>query len=375
MKGEATVLQGNSGEHTEKLKTLDENAIAEPTLVSSVEERLANLNTITKEPARREAVPEENIESTTPDNTDVDGNQADDDGSTDGTTPDDVDGNTDVVKDEVLPPAFLRAAIHRGWKEEDATEFFEANPEAAMKTFQNCYLDVNNATREWALLGKAKQQRDSVLNAPEAPVKIETVDIDRLKSEYDLDPGTIAVLEAQNRQIEALNAQSIQPSQSVQTVQTAQSTQPIGPDPNVELKIENFFNSANIADYSEFYGKIGLGQDWSDLSSGQRSNRWKVLEQANLIIMGSEAMGRSMDPLEALERSHMVVSEPVREQVIRSNLKKTATKRKNSMTIRPTSGTRSVAKVATDAGGKGKPRTRDELVTSVQENLDNVFNR
>ena len=371
MKGEAAVIEGNTGEHTEKLKTLDVEAITEPTLVNSVEERLANLNTITKEPAKREAVPEEDIEDPTPDDKDVDGNQADDDGSADGTTPDDVDGNKDVVTDEVLPPAFLRAAIHRGWKEEDATEFYKTNPEAAMKTFQNCYLDVNNATREWALLGKAKLQRDSVLNAPEAPAKIEVVDIAKLKSEYDLDPGTIAVLEAQNKQIETLNAQSVQP---VQPVQPAYQV-PVGPDPNIELKIENFFKSANLSDYSEFYGQVGLGQDWSDLSSGQRVNRWKVLEQANLVIMGSEAMGRSIDPLEALERSHMAISEPVREQVIRDKLKKTATKRKNSMTIRPTAGTRSKAKVATDAGGKSKPRTRAELVTSVQENLNNVFNK
>ena len=369
MKGETTALQGNTGEHTVALKTLDVAAITEPTLVSSVEERLAKLNTITKEPrTRREAVPTKDIEDPTPDDKDVDGDQADDDNPIDDTTPDGVDGNKEVVTDEVLPPAFLRAAIHRGWKEEDVTEFYRTNPEAAMKTFQNCYLDVNNATREWALLGKAKLQRDSVLNAPIAPAKIEVVDIAKLKSEYDLDPGTIAVLEAQNRQIETLNAQPVQPVQPVYQA-------PVGPDPNIELEIENFFKSANLSDYSEFYGTVALGQDWSDLSSGQRSNRWKVLEQAHLVMLGSEAMGRSINPLEALERSHMVVSEPIREQAIRNKLKKTATKRKNSMTIRPTAGTRSVAKVATDVGGKRRPKTREELITSVQENLDSVFNR
>lgn len=370
MKGEATVVQGNTGEHTEKLKTLDVEAITEPTLVNSVEERLANLDTITKEPKKREAVPTEDIEDTTPDDTDVDGNQADDDVSTDGTTPDDVDGNKEVVTDEVLPPAYLRAAIHRGWKEEDITEFYKTNPEAATKVFQNCYLDVNNATREWALLGKAKQQRETTINNPVIPAKIEVVDIAKLKSEYDLDPGTIAILEAQNKQIETLNTQPVQQPIQEQSVQA-----PVGPDPNIELEIENFFNSTNLSDYSEFYGKIGLGQDWGDLSSGQRANRWKVLEQANQVILGSEAMGRSIDPLEALERSHMVVSEPIREQVIRNTLKKTATKRKKSMTIRPSSGTRSTAKVATDAGEKGKPRTREELVASVQGNLDSVFNK
>ena len=53
MKGEATVIQGNTGEHTDKLKTLDVDAITEPTLVNSVEERLANLDTITNEPKKR----------------------------------------------------------------------------------------------------------------------------------------------------------------------------------------------------------------------------------------------------------------------------------------------------------------------------------
>jgi hypothetical protein len=373
MKGEVTTVEGNTGDHSgDALKTLDKAAIEDPVLVNTVEERLANLNSITKEPPKRSAESEDDQDKSTPD--DKDDQQADDQDKSTDTTPKSTDGDTDADKDVVLPPAFLRAAIHRGWKEEDANEFFESNPEAALKTFQNCLIDVNNASNEWALLGKAKQNRDTVLNAPEVkPTEPEFkgVDINKLKEEYDLDDKTIAMLEAQNQQFETvMNRQQPEPAP-----QQPQQQVPVGPDPNVELQVENFFKSADLNSYEEFYGKLNLGQDWSDLSSGQRNNRWKVLEQAELMIVGAESMNHRIDPLDALDRAHMFVSEPVREQVIRNDIKNTATKRKNSMTLRPSDGSRNINKVTSDADGELKPRTREELKEKVQEKLDHLFNQ
>ncbi len=350
---------GNTGEHSDKLKELDKSAIEDPKLVGGVEARLANLNKLTQEPD--------------------DDNQADDDKSTpagnesadkDSPTPDvKKDGDTDVVKEDELPPAFVRAAVHRGWKEEDVQAFYEANPEAALKTFQNCYMDVNNASREWALLGKAKIEKDNILRQPEPKdqPKFEGVDVKKLKEDYDLDDKTVAILEAQNRQLEEASRHNVQPvSQPVQQ-------KPVGPDPNVELQVENFFSGNNLKDYSDFYGSLNIGQDWSDLGHGQYSNRWRVLEQANMILVGAESMNKQMDPVEALERAHMMISEPVRERVIRERIKNDVTKRSNSMTIKPSAGSRSVSKVSSDVGEPKKARTRDELASDVQERLHSIF--
>jgi len=365
-----TVQAGNTGEHTGTLKTLDKTAIEDPKLVNTVEERLANLNNLTKEPPKREAGSDEEPDTSTPD--DKDSQTADVQDTPTGTTPDDVDGDKDADTDVVLPPEYLRAAVHRGWKEEDAKKYFDDNPDAALNTFQNVYTDINNASREWALLGKAKLERNKVPDIPATEVKAEFkgVDVDKLKEEYDIPPETIALLKAQNQQLEeVLKQRQPEPIQQ-QPVQQV----PAGPNPNIELDIENFFKSADLNAYSDFYGKLELGQDWTDLKSGQHGNRWKVLEEANLIILGSESAGHRIDPIDALARAHMIVSEPIREQVIRSQIKGTAVKRKNSMTIKPSDGTRSAAKVNSDAGGNKGPRTKEQLASDVQGKLNHLFN-
>lgn len=362
-------MTGNTGERTESLKTLDKTAIEDPVLVNTVTERLANLNRLTKESPKRSAEPDEDDDKSTPE--DKDDQQADDQDTSKDTTPSDVDDDKDADTDVVLPPEYLRAAIHRGWKEEDAKKYFEDNPEAALNTFQNVYTDINNASREWALLGKVRLERDKISDVSVAKVEPEFkgVDVDKLKEEYDLDDKTVAILKAQNQQFEELSKQR-QPEPVQQQVQQA----PAGPNPNVELDIENFFKSADLNAYSDFYGKLELGQDWTDLRSGQHGNRWRVLEEANLIILGSETAGYRINPLDALARAHMVVSEPVREQVIRSQIKGTAVKRKNSMTIKPSDGTRSTTKVNADIGGDKGSRTREQLASDVQDKLNHLFN-
>jgi hypothetical protein len=69
----------------------------------------------------------------------------------------------------------------------------------------------------------------------------------------------------------------------------------------------------------------------------------------------------------------MMISEPVRERVIRERIKSDVSKRSNSMTIKPSAGSRSTSKVASDAGETKKARTRDELASDVQDRLHSIF--
>jgi hypothetical protein len=353
-------------EGDEQLRTSD--AENDDKLLNSVEARLANLNEITRDTdAQADEVEDE--DDPTPGEEEEEqegGEEADDDqaGSEDdddGSTPekDDAGDNTD---EKELPSAFLRAAIHRGWKEEDAVEFFETNPDAAIRTFQNCYMDVNNASKEWARLGKAKAEAGSQkIKADDARPRTESIDVDKLAKDYDLDDATVKALKKQQETIDSIGDQP-----------AAGPADQAPVDPNTMLEIENFFGSASLKDYGKFYGALELGQDWGDLSSGQQANRWGVLEQADMIILGAQAAGVKMTPLEALERAHMVVSEPIRERVIRESIKSTATKRRKSMTIRPSEGTRSAKKMS---GGDKEPgtRTREELAEAVGNKLRNVF--
>jgi hypothetical protein len=362
------VQAGNTGDHTEKLR--ESNAVEDEQTVNTVEERLANLNKITKDVDHSEADSEENLGGTTPegeekeaDDGSQDDDQAGDDDGSDDATPGEDDSKEGQDDDKEMPPAFLRAAIHRGWKEEDAVEFFKDNPDAAIRTFQNCYMDVNNASKEWARIGKAKQEQQIRPSVKPEPKPV-TVDLDKLQKDYDLDDAAMEGLRAQQEEIAALQTEQ-QPE--------PQPGQSDAVDPNKVLEIENFFGAETLSDYGEFYGALKLGQDWNDLSSGQRANRMRVLEQADLIILGAEAAQVKMDDIEALERAHMVVTEPIREQAIREGLKKTAVKRKKSMMLKPSEGTRSPKKVAASTGGKQGSRDREQLQADVQEKLNHLW--
>ena len=373
------VQPGNTGDHTEKLR--ESNAANVEAVVNTVEERLANLNKITSDTGNQADDIEENEDPTPEDkeqdggkdakDDDKDGNQAGEGDDSDESTPGkDDDSSKEGQDDKILPPAFLRAAIHRGWKEDDAKEFFKENADAAIRTFQNCYMDVNNASREWARIGKAKADAGSnQVVASDARPRPEKIDVDKLVKDYDLDDAVVEQLREQQKTIDAIEQEPVVPSQPPQPQQ-----QQSGGDPNVQLEINNFFGSEVLNDYSEFYGALKMGQNWSDLGGGQYDNRWAVLQQADLIILGAEASGMKMEPLDALERAHMIVSEPVREQAVREGLKKTATKRKKSMTIRPSDGTRSSKKTTSDAGGNTGSRSKEELVTAVQDKMDHLFN-
>jgi hypothetical protein len=89
-------------------------------------------------------------------------------------------------------------------------------------------------------------------------------------------------------------------------------------------------------------------------------------------MAGHAMRNQKIEVEQALEKAHFIVTEPIRKQVIRDGLKATATKRKNSMTLRPSDSKRSSDSMRTDSS---KPRNRQELEQSVQVNLDKVFKK
>ena len=121
-------------------------------------------------------------------------------------------------------------------------------------------------------------------------------------------------------------------------------------------QIDTFFNGSEIASYESVYGKAD--KDWDNLTQGQIKKRYEVVEQADQIQKGAKQQGMDMPLDEAFERAHLLVTEDVREQTIRKDLKAKATKRSKSLTLAPTdsvkvqdSGKKTVAKAVANAHG------------------------
>jgi len=69
---------------------------------------------------------------------------------------------------------------------------------------------------------------------------------------------------------------------------------------------------------------------------------------------------------EALERAHFIVTEGVREQVVRDKIKSSATKRQAGFTLKPSS-----SKTPTDSKGQ---KAGTQFETSVGAHLKKIFN-
>ena len=365
-------------EHTEPLKDVSAS-IEDPVLVNTVQERLDNLNRLTKDEdlnklGREETavLDETNDDSTSEvkDDTNVqENNQTESQTESTESTPEAEikDGGIDI------PDAYMRAAVHHGLNKEDVDDMVKTNPESAMKLLESCYLSVNNASREWSELGRAKIEAERAKTTQTATEAVEQEDpkttalITKLRKEYVDDPLVEVVI----KELESKPKPVPQPvPQQQQNYEVATARANVAGNLAIDQRVNAFFGADTMTPYDKFYGKLELGQIPEDLSNGQQLNRLSVLQEAEFIMAGHGARGQKIEVEQALEKAHFIVTEPIRKQVVRDNLKATATKRKKSMTLRPSDSKRTGDSLNT---GSSKPRNKSELELSVQQNLDRVF--
>lgn len=372
-------------DHTESLKTLDKHAIEDPTLVAAVEDKLSrlnNLNELTKDEdfnrlggEKTTVSDEEDDDSTSEVKDDSDAQESD---QTESKTDSD-DSTSEVEKkdgDIEIPEAYMRAAIHRGWTQEIVDDLVEKSPESAMKILESLYLDVNNASREWSELGRAKidadrQQVDQTVTEAVAQEDPNTTAlIAKLRKEYVDDPLIEVVIEGLKSKPKPIQQQTV--PQVQHSYETATRRANAAANSAIDQRVNTFFSADMMKPYEKFYGKLELGQIPEDLSNGQQLNRLSVLQEAECIIAGHNMRNQKIEIEQAMEKAHFIVTEPIRQQIIREGLKATATKRKKSMTLRPSDSKRSSDSMRTESS---KPRNRSELEQSVQQNLDSVFKK
>ena len=378
------------------------NAVENEDLVTSVEKRLAETF---------DNIPAEDLKDEGDSTPDKEDDQADDTESKDDSTPDkdqegkDESGDTDgdenkdapsesdekdgdkTEKKFELPDAFHRAAEHDGWKPEDIKGFFEADPERALVTFQNIYNSMNRASRDFANLGRirAEQTRQQTEDTTKAEDKVEIkdfVDIEKLRDEYEdkaLIDGVVKplndALKQQAQKIKSLESQKSPSADDIafaKTDQIAATRQAQATVDEADIKlVDQFFTAEDMKPYKDFYGTIDkkMGQIFQDLSSGQQKNRMELLQEADRMVVGHAMQGTELPVGDALLRAHLLVTDSIREKVIREEIKSSLTKREKGLTLRPSAGKKSAAAVAEG----GKPKDRAGVIANAERNLAKVF--
>ncbi len=354
-------------EHPSGSKKLDVAAIEDPVLVNTVQARLDNLNAITgRVKGKNPAEPDDDVTDPTSDD-DLDGDNLDDGDDDDPkASDDDSDDSTPASKKksgEQIPDLYVRAAKGNGWSDEDIEEFVKASPERALKTFENIYHTWNKASKEFAANGRVSRKPVEEVKPKEvAKLEYGGIDIRKLEKEFDLDPAVRKMLEGANDRDEKLTDTLNQligdraaPAQDTSRVNRAVKGYDVATEAAEEQMINGFFAADDMQHYNGFYGELRYGESWQNLPPTQQRNRYAVYEAADVMLAGAQMTGYPMQLTEALERAHLLITEGMREEEIRSDIKRKVTKRKNSIVFRPSDSK------SKDTTGGGKTKTKGQL--------------
>lgn len=284
---------------------------------------------------------------------------------------DDGDSTEDTGNDESgVPDAYLRAALHQGWKQEEVEELWKDDQEKAERLLKANLTATNNLSNQWSQLG---QQQMNTQVSPAVPVTTPVtpiqksdegfvgLDIDKLKGEYDDDNLINDVIKPMNDLLIKMNTKlSSVESQQTNTSQGIQDKQKAVDQERKEVigqQIDTFFNSLKTKEFKDFYGE---GSDWVKFKGNQAENRIKLLTLADQIKTGAEYQAglsgkeSEMTNERAMNLAHLSLSSFLIEQKVISNVKNSLIKRENSLSLKPSgSRTSSINDEKSDKSEKG----------------------
>ena len=197
---------------------------------------------VDKVQASLDAINGEDVEE---DNTD-DQQAGDDDPTPDGETENTEDPKNEKDTEEVqLPDAYYRAAIHQGWKPDEIKEFFEANPELAIKTLAKNHESINKLNSEFARMGRIKPE-DKVADPGTATEAIAatSIDMDAIKEQYGDDSAIVKAMTAMQAKLNSIPEQQI-----------VERIAPVQHDDPMRATVDKFFTDPTVKPYKDFYGE------------------------------------------------------------------------------------------------------------------------
>ncbi|MCP4598515.1 hypothetical protein [Neptuniibacter sp.] len=275
-----------------------------------------------------------------------------------------TDGKNYDLEDNVY-----RAAVHQGWKPEEIQSFMEQDPDRARATLGKLCETNNNLSKNWAEMGRAKlaqdtaQQTETTTKKDDKPKsEFKEVDISKLKEQYDNDP-IVDLVASQQEQNKVLFDMVNDLNETISTRPLEQQEQVVNPAAAaVGASIDAFFKRDDMKMYASFYGT------GDNLTPGDVANRTAMFELADQITAGRALQGLDTTVDEALTQAHMLVTEPIRETMVRKGIVSQLKKRSNSLSLRPASAGGDV-----QSNSDGKPKTAEELVDATRGRLDKVF--
>lgn len=370
--------------------SVDLTEASDEDVIESTEAKLQALFGDEEEPAEKKAVPPvptsgskkeddqtddgDDEEDSTPEEDDTEEEVTDDEEDTEEDAEEEVEEEVEQKEEFKLNDAYLRAAIQRGWSEEEVNDFVKANPELAGKTLGKIYEGVKRANEEFASFGRARKEgqrkQTEEKNKVEEQKKEEYkgIDVSKLREEYPDDKMLVDLVEATQEQTKALR-EEISQFKTSNPNQQPDSEKRDAEVATAAKEIDGFFRT-EVKGYEDFYGSVPKDAiKWDDLSPGQRANRWALVEMVDDMMVGAEANGRTLSSEEAFQRAHLNVSDSFKEKVIREDIVKKMKKRSKNLTLKPSNSSKSP-----ESKG-GKPIDDKEIEARAEARLAKTFGR
>jgi len=367
-----------NGEESEiQLREMDEDALDKPELVSNVASMLADIGGTPAEDELNAAPTQKEEDDPVIEDEDDSDPDADDDGKDGQPTPASKEDGEEAVDLPELPDAYYRSGARFGYSPEDISDMVDKiGIDYVTTLLQNMHQKDNNMTNVFSDLGrKAKEMENSggqaapdvISDTGDAAPKI---DMDALKAKYGEDDPLVMLFAQQAGELAGMRESFQQLNQNLNLTQQQVSKQEQEIEDQTRKSVNGFFDGETMEPFKKFYGGLDdAGSTWEKLSVGQKSNRDLVCQYADQILIGAQMHGDAMALDEAMERAHMIVSEPIAESIARTKIMKQVQKRSKSRVVRPSRGK---SKPTQNVAGK-KPANKQELVDRTNERLSSLF--
>lgn len=256
---------------------------------------------------------------------DVDVSSDVDEGKTDQTDIEDTDNKDVDEKDDdvsILPAGHRRAALARGYTNEEIDHYLETKPDEAVARFGEVFDDWQRESSLWSNRGrqlvKAGQQasgedKEGDQKTSEA---LSHYDAKALTEEHPGNEGLInALVDPLNAVIDRVNTATERLSSSEEFLQNTKETA-------LAAVTQDFFKSKGMEASREIYGV-----EIKDVTDEQFANRMKLFGEADIISAGAIAHGKEVTVQDALERAFAIVSQGTRDEIIRQDIRNSMKKR------------------------------------------------
>ena len=253
---------------------------------------------------------------------------------------DDVSSDTDDVKTDqvdtedqkdedlkddssILPAGHRRAALARGYTNEEIDYHLETKPDEAVVLFAEVFDRWQEQSSRWSDRGRqlvkagqevSEREGDKDKGTSEA---LSHYDANALVEEHGSENEALikALVDPLNTVIDRVNAATERLSSSEEFLQGTRENA-------LATVTQDFFKSKGMEASKEVFGL-----EIKDLTNDQVEKRMELFKEADIIAAGAEAHGENVTAQEALERAFAIVSQGTRDEIIQQTIRDSMKKR------------------------------------------------